>query len=83
MKLKAKMFTMILIWYNNCLILAIIQIIQNDDSNKLVFGKMKGETAAIAVKDILPLKPKTYSFSVDDSREDKKQRMWIKVLLQQ
>ena len=54
-----------------------------DDSNKLVFGKMKGETAAIAIKDILPLKPKTYSFSVDDSREDKKQRMWIKVLLQQ
>ena len=83
MKLKAKMFTMILIWYNNCLILAIIQIIQNDDSNKLVFGKMKGETAGIAVKDIFPLKPKTYSFSVDDSREDKKQRMWIKVLLQQ
>ena len=36
---------------------------------------MKGEIADIAIKEILPLKSKTYSFSVDDSREDKQQSM--------
>ena len=40
------------------------------DSNKLVVDKMKDEAAAI--KEFVQLKPKMYSFLVDDSSEDKK-----------
>ena len=43
-----------------------------DDSNKLVVGKMKDETAGVAIKEFVGLKPKMYSFLVDDSSEHKK-----------
>ena len=39
---------------------------------KLVIGKMKDETAGVAIKEFVGLKPKTYSFLVDDSNEHKK-----------
>ena len=42
------------------------------DSNKLVVGKMKNETGSVAIKEFPGLKPKIYSFLVDNSSEDKK-----------
>ena len=33
-----------------------------DDSNKLVAGKMKDETAGVAIKEFVGLKPKMYFF---------------------
>ena len=43
-----------------------------DDSNKLVVGKMKDKTAGVAIKEFVGLKPKMYSFLVDDNSEHKK-----------
>ena len=43
-----------------------------DNSNKLVVGKMKDETAGVAIEEFLGLKPKMYSYLVDDNREHKK-----------
>ena len=43
-----------------------------DDSNKLVVGKMKDETAGVATKEFVELKPKMYSFLVDDNSEHKR-----------
>ena len=43
---------------------------------------MKDEIADFAIKDFVGLKPKMYSFLVDNS-EHKKQKVWIKMLLQQ
>ena len=43
-----------------------------DDSNELLVGKMKDETARVAIKAFVRLKPKMRSFLVDDSSEDKK-----------
>ena len=55
-----------------------------DDSNKLVFGKKKNKTDSVAFKEFLGLKPGLYSVSVDDSSEHKKkQRVRIKMSLQQ
>ena len=54
-----------------------------DDLNKLVVGKMKDETAGVAIKVFARLKPKMNSSLVDDTSEQKKQRVWIKILLQQ
>ena len=45
-----------------------------DDSNKLVVGKMKDETAGVAIKEFVGLKPKMYSFLVDDSSEHKESK---------
>ena len=45
-----------------------------DDSNKLVIGKIKGETGGVAIEEFVGLKPKMYSFLVDDNREHKKQK---------
>ena len=42
-----------------------------DNSNKLVFGKMKDETAGVAIEEIVGLKPKIYSYLVDDNSEHK------------
>ena len=54
-----------------------------DDSNKLVVGKMKDETAGVAIKEFVGLKSKMYSFLVDDSSEHKKAYLFtIKMLLQ-
>ena len=42
-----------------------------DDSNKLVIGKMKHETRGVAVEEFVGLKPKMYSFLVDNSEHRK------------
>ena len=52
-----------------------------DDSKKLVFGKMKDERAGVAIKQFVGLKPKMYSFLVDDSRETEKVKSVNKNLL--
>ena len=43
-----------------------------DDSKKLVVAKMKDETDGIAIKEFDGLKPKMYTFLVDDSSEHKR-----------
>ena len=43
-----------------------------DDTNKLMVGTMKDETAGVAIKELVGLKPKMYSFFIDESREHKK-----------
>ena len=46
-----------------------------DNSNKLVVGKMKDETAGIAIEEFVGLKPKMYSYLVNDDSEHKKQKV--------
>ena len=43
-----------------------------DGSNKLVTGKMRDETKGTAIKEFVRLKPKMYSFLVDNNSEHKK-----------
>ena len=43
-----------------------------DNSNKLGIGKMKDETAGVAVEEFVRLKPKMYSYLFDDNSEHKK-----------
>ena len=43
-----------------------------DDSNKLVIDKMKDETGGVAIEEFVGLKPKMYSYLVDDNSEHKK-----------
>ena len=43
-----------------------------DDSKELVVGKMKDNTASDAVEKFAGLKPKMYSFLVDDNSEHEK-----------
>ena len=43
-----------------------------DDSNKLVVGEIKDETAGLGIEEFIGLKPDMYSFLVDDSSEHKK-----------
>ena len=42
-----------------------------DDSSKLLVGKIKDETAGIAINEFVGKKPRMYSFLVEDSSEDK------------
>ena len=42
-----------------------------DDSNKLVAGRMKDETAGISIKEFIGLKTRMYSFLIDDNSEHK------------
>ena len=42
-----------------------------NNSNKLVVGKMKDETAGVAIKEFVRLKPKIYLDLVDDNSEHK------------
>ena len=42
-----------------------------DDSNKLVIGKMEDETWGIAIEEFVGLKPKIYSFLVDNNEYKK------------
>ena len=42
------------------------------NSNKSAIGKMKDETAGVAIKEFVKLKPKMYSFLVDNNSEHKK-----------
>ena len=44
------------------------------NSNKLVVGKIKDETAGAAIAEFIGLKPKMYSYFVDDNSEHKKTR---------
>ena len=39
----------------------------HDDSNKLAIGKMKDETGSVAIEEFIGLKPKMYSFLVDNN----------------
>ena len=41
------------------------------DSNKLVIGKMKDETTSVVIEEFVGLKPKMYSFLVDDNSKYK------------
>ena len=43
----------------------------DDKSNKLVLGKMKDETRGYVIKEFVGLKPKMYSFLVEDSEHKK------------
>ena len=51
------------------------------DSNKLLVGKIKGETAGVAIKEFVGLKPKMSSISVDDSSKHKKAKGANKVIM--
>ena len=42
-----------------------------DNSNKLVIGKMKDESGDVAIEEFVGLKPKMYSFLVDNSENKK------------
>ena len=43
-----------------------------DDSNKLVYGKMEDETAAVAIEELAGLKQKMYLYLINDDSEHKK-----------
>ena len=43
-----------------------------DNSNKLVVGKVKDETAGVSIERFIGLKPKMYSYLVNDNSEHKK-----------
>ena len=45
-----------------------------DNSNKLVIGKMKSKTASVSIKEFVGLKPKMYSFLIDNSEHKKSKR---------
>ena len=42
-----------------------------DNSDKLVIGKMKGDTGGVAIEEFVGLNPKMYSFLVDNSEHKK------------
>ena len=44
-----------------------------DNSNKLVVGKMKDQIAGVAIEEFVGLKPKIYSYLVDDNSGHKKE----------
>ena len=44
----------------------------HEDSNKIVIGKMKDETAGVVIEEFVGLRPKMYSYLVDDNSEHKK-----------
>ena len=46
----------------------------HDDSNKLVIGKIKDETAGVAIEEFVGLKSKVYSYLVDDNSKHKTAR---------
>ena len=43
-----------------------------DNSNKLVVGKTKHETAGVSIEELVGFKPKMHSYLVDDNNEHKK-----------
>ena len=53
------------------------------DSNKLVIGKMKNKTAGVAIEEFVRLKPKMYSFLVDNNREHEEAKSVNRTALQQ
>ena len=46
-----------------------------NDSNKLVIAKMKDEIGGVAIEELVGLKPKMYSFLVDNNSKHKKQKV--------
>ena len=50
---------------------------------KKFIGKMKDKTGEFAIDEFVELKPRMYSFLVDDNNEHKKQKGWIEMLLEQ
>ena len=54
-----------------------------DNSNKLAVGKMKDETAGVAIEEFVGLKPKMYSYLVEADSERKKVKGVNKMLRQQ
>ena len=42
-----------------------------DNSKKLIIGKMKDETTGVAIEEFVGLKPKMYSFLLDNSEHKK------------
>ena len=66
MKLKTKMFMKILVRKDKEMF---------DFSNYSVVGKMKDEPGGVGIEEFVELKPKMYSFLVNDSSEQKKQRV--------
>ena len=42
-----------------------------DNLNKLNIGKMKDETGGVAIEEYVGLKPKTYSFLIDNIKKQK------------
>ena len=66
----------ILATIEKCLIsLIIIIIINYDNSNKLVIGKMKDEIGGVAIEEFVGLQPKMYSFLVDNNEHKKAKGM--------
>ena len=45
-----------------------------DASNKLVTGKMKGDTGGVAIEEFVGLKPKMYPFLLGDNKKQKAKR---------
>ena len=45
-----------------------------DASNKLVIGKMKGDTGGVAIEEFVGLKPKMYPFLLGDNKKQKAKR---------
>ena len=45
-----------------------------DASNKLVIGKMKGDTGGVAIEEFVGLKPKMYPFLLGDNKKQKTKR---------
>ena len=73
MKLKLKIFAAIFaLYFSNYL----TKSKYYDDSNKLVNGKIKDITGGLAIEEFVGLKPRMYSFLVDNS-QNKKQKAWI------
>ena len=67
MKLKLKMSLKILAARKKELISVIIQLLDYGNSNTLVIGKMKDELRVVAIEEFVGLKPKMYSFLVDNN----------------
>ena len=79
-KISAKILTVI----RKCLILVIIRQSQNTMMiRKSNHKKMKDETDGVEIEELVGLKPKMYSFLVDDNSEYKTAKDEIKMLFQQ
>ena len=64
---EMKMSMKILQAFRKCLVPVITQLSHNDNLNKLIMCIMKDETRDIAIEEFIELKPKMYSFLVDNS----------------
>ena len=54
-----------------------------DNSNKSVVGKIKDETASVAIEESVGLKPKMYSYLIMIIVSIEKQKVWMETLLRQ